>query len=335
MTGRVRGALPAILVASSIAACASTPAGWDVTALERRHPPVAGVSGHRLEHALPYFALAEDGLALFLCRWSTAEPIPVWLSPRAPAERLLVLERALAAWEGAGLGVRFQSRTWTDRPPLSGIVIELLEPEAIASVEAANTVADCGIPQEAPSAGEAPIDAALQYASIHLYSDRPDALGRFVPLTAEELLGAAIHELGHALGFAGHVDRGGSVMSAHGQLDATRRWGRRVDRGEPLDEPSLAALYAAPSGVRVGRLPLARAQLDPLRELSAVATHAGLRGPFSRVGDRSARLLWRDVPGASVAVIVLDWPQVLLEPARLEPRLNRSARLLVSAASGR
>ncbi len=314
-------------------ACAAPPSGWDVDDLEDRHPSVEAVDGHRLEETLPYFALGEDGFALFLCRWSNAAPVPVWLPPNASPDQRAVLEQAVAAWQGAGLGISFEVGTWQGAPPLAGIVVEIVDPSARAIATAADTIADCAIPQEVVKPSEdapaLPVDAELQYASIHLTVERPDLLGRPVPLSRSELLGATLHELGHALGFAGHVKRGESVMSAHGQMDAVRRWGERIEAGEPLSAPSVLALYAAPSGARVGWLSLQRRQLDPIREVSGIATGLGLRGPYSRVGEASSRMLWRDDRGSSVGVVILDWPRALHEPATLEPRPNRRARVLV------
>lgn len=320
-------------------ACGSPPAGWDVEELEDRHPAVDEVDDHRLEEALPYFALGDDGLALFLCRWPSETPIPVWLPPQASDDQAAVLERAVAAWQGAGLGIEFAVDRWQETPPLAGIVVELVDPNPDAAGDAANTIADCAVPQQVSRPSEdtpgAPVDAVLQYASIHLSSKREDLLGRQQQLSSTELLGAAVHELGHALGFAGHVARGASVMSSHGQLDAVRRWGKRIERGEPLSAPTLAALYAAPSGAWVGWLPLERGQLDPVRAVAALATAVGMRGPWVRVGEVSSRMLWRDERARSAAVVVLDWPAVLHDPARFDARLTRRARMLVERAGAR
>jgi hypothetical protein len=323
-------------LAVALLACASTPAGWDVASLRQRHPGLDAVRGHALGHALPFFALAPEGLSLLLCRWSDAVPVQVWLPEGARSEEIAILEQAMRAWEGAGLGVRFESRVWGEEsPPLSGIVFELVEPERPGASPTGSTIADCAVPLEVAVddvASGVPVDAALHYASIRLLRSRSDLLGRNVALSDVELLGAAVHELGHALGFSGHVARGGSVMSRHGQLDAARRWGRRIAAGERLEAPSLVALYALPNGVRVGSLPLDRVQLAPLRAVSALGGEQGLRGPYVRVGDESARWFWRDRRGASVAAVVFDWLATLREPARLRVRLNRSARLLLESA---
>jgi hypothetical protein len=331
----VRG-IALTLVASGVLGCTSSPAGWDLGELEDRHPAVEAIADHRLEEALPYFALSQDGLGLFFCRWSAQAPIPVWFPPEATPEQTAVFETALTAWEGAGLGIRFESQAWQGEPPRSGIVFELIDPLTDRAASAANTIADCAIPVEvAQPSDEAPgssVDAELQYASIQLTTRRLDLIGRPLSLSSTELLGAAVHELGHALGFPGHVARGPSVMSAHGQMDAARRWGKRIEAGETLEAPTLAALYAVPSGARVGFLPLTRAQLDPIRELSDVATRVAMSGPYGRVGETSARIFWRDETGRSAAVIVLDWAATLRDPARLDPRFNRRARVLVETA---
>lgn len=327
-----------VLLATALLACTSSPAGWELDSLLKRHPAVDQVRGHRLAEALPYFALAGDGLSLFLCRWDVEAPVAVWLPEDASHEEIAILERALGAWQGAGLGVRFEARGWRGEPPGSGVVFEILELARSAVAPTGTTIADCAIPVEVSADGDdpgPPIEVELHYASIQLHRSRSDLLGRRVPLSETELLGAAVHELGHALGISGHLTGSGSVMSGHGQKDAARRWGRRLEAGETLESPTLVALYAAPNGVRVGWLPLTRSQLAPLRVVAATASRMGLRGPYVRVGDESARWLWRDHRGNSVAVVVLEWPAVLHDPTRLTARLNRRARLLVETAVGR
>jgi hypothetical protein len=233
--------------------------------------------------------------------------------------------------------VEFHVGTWRDAPPLVGIVFEVLDagtPDG--PVGTASTIADCAIPPEVapdpPGGRSAPVDAELQYASIHLRRSFADLIGRPVPLDEAELLGAVVHELGHALGLPGHVVRGDSVMSAHGQIDSARRWGRRIEAGERLEVPTLAALYALPSGARVRWLPLERNQLAHLVALSGRAAAAGLRGPWVRVGSESARLFFRDDTGESYAAVVLDWRAVQHDKAAFHAHLNRRARMIVDPA---
>ena len=205
-----------LLALLPIPGCTSGAGGWDVRGLERRHPELSLHSGHRLGDASPYFAPSEDGLALFLCRWSTARAVPVALpSDASPGERDLLL-RALAAWEGAGLGLEFSVGARVTGPgPRRGIEIEFVDdPERGAPAGSGDTVADCAISATAAPSSNASVAAELEYASVYLRRTRPDLLDRTVPLSSTELLGAAVHELGHALGFSGHVAWGSSLMSS-------------------------------------------------------------------------------------------------------------------------
>jgi hypothetical protein len=340
-----RGALVGLLVSALLPGSCALRGGWDARSLENQHPQLAAHPKHRLVDAPPYFAPSATGLALFLCRWPTDRAIPVALPADATAAESALLRAALRAWQTAGLGVSFRVSERAPGPlPRRGIEIDFVDdPERGAPVGSGDTVADCAIAAEAgrvaadaqrPSGeppGALPISAELHYASVYLRRALPDLLGRSQPLSSTELLGAAVHELGHALGFSGHVASGGSVMSAHGQIDSARRWGRRIEAGGSLDAPTLRALYALPSGVRVGWLPLRDAQLEPLRALAGRAESARLRGPFVRVAERSARLFWREPDGASCVLAVPDWSRVLRDPERFAARPNSRARALLRA----
>ncbi len=344
-----RGALVGLLVSTLLPASCVPRGGWDVRALENRHPQLAAHPRHRLADASPYFAPSAAGLALFLCRWPTGREVPVALPVDATAAERELLLVALDAWQAAGLGVSFRVAERVPGPlPRRGIEIDFVDdPERGAPAGSGDTVADCAIAGDTGQLraatdstsgeppGQLPIAAELEYASVYLRRVLPDSLGRSQPLSSTELLGAAVHELGHALGFAGHVASGDSVMSAHGQIDSARRWGRRLEAGSPLDAPTLRALYALPSGVRVGWLPLRDAQLGSLRALAGRAESARLRGPFVRVAEHSARLFWRERDGASCVLAVPDWSRVVRDPERFAPLLNKRARALLREGAER
>ncbi len=130
--------------------------------------------------------------------------------------------------------------------------------------------------------------------------DDVDPLGRRVELSPAELAGSALHELGHALGFQGHVRIGSSVMRR--QVDEARRAGRRLLAGAVFSDPALSALYAVPSGSVVGRLALPHGRTRPVDRLLALARAGALVGPIARMGDLEGQILFRSEGGAAYAI---------------------------------
>ena len=300
--------------------------GWDLRSLEERHPALREIGGHRLADALPYFAPDSRGAVLFLCRWSTEAPIRVHLDEGLSESERSLVRKAIQAWEGAGLGLQFRAVP-RDAAELE---IEFLaeDPEAGPRTRSGGTVADCAISGDfdrTPDAG--PVPADLVHASIQMRRGTQNLIGEFVPLSEEELFGALLHELGHALGYPSHPTRGSSVMTSN--VDEVRRIGRRVLAGDRFRDATLAALYAVPSGTSVGRLEISEDRHDELVRLSALASAAGWRGPYVRVGDRSARLFWREPDGGQARLTVDDWAQALhtADALRLQPNA-RVHRLL-------
>ncbi len=89
--------------------------------------------------------------------------------------------------------------------------------------------------------------------------------------------------------------------------------------GESFHDPTLGALYALPSGTVVGRLAVEASELEPLFEFAQVARSRAWQGPFVRVGDRSARFLWREPNGRTAgSFVVRQWRRVLDDPQRFE-----------------
>jgi hypothetical protein len=308
-----RLALPA--AAALLSACA--PPLWDLEGLEAREPRLRALGSHRLGDATPYLLPVADEMLLFLCRWETQEPIPVSLPPEATPVQLASLEAALAAWEQAGLGVRFE----TGAPSGVGIELRIIaeEPDGSTARHAATTVADCALDAHAALDGDR-LAARLVFASIHLRVQWTDALGDERESEPADLAGAALHELGHALGFQGHVRMGESALRY--QVDATRRNGRRLLAGETFQDETLRALYRVPTGVVVGRRVLPPGRTRPVDRLLALARQGALAGPIARMGDREGQVLFRDAKGAAygiwlrgVAAALAGRPQdLLLEP---------------------
>lgn len=309
-----RGALRAAgLAAWAALACTAGP--WDLGALEQRQPALAAISQHRLGDATPYLLPTRGTAVFFLCRWPDGEAIPVSLPPDATADERAVLEAVLAAWEGAGLGVRFARGA----APGTGIELRFIDPEAGATSTryAANTITDCAV---APAAFDGVVGdtlpAHLVFASIYLWRGGFDAIGRPVPHSQAEFAGSALHELGHALGYQGHAALGRTVMVK--ELDAARRAGQRVLAGRPLTDATLRALYAVPSGTVVKQVAVPVRRSERVDALRRVAAERGFAGPWVRVGDVDGQIAWRDGADAEYALRIFDVRKVLRDPATFE-----------------
>lgn len=304
----MRGGLAAL--AAALVACAGDTI--DVTGLEARHPKLRALSPHRLGESRPY-ALALDGeLVLFLCRWPVGAPIPVSLDGEGDERQQEALAAALRGWEGAGLGVRFV------RAEGAGAIRVRVRADIVTSQ--ANTVADCAIDGAPPHGADALPGARLVGASIHLARDDPSPR-----LTL-------LHELGHALGFQGHVPNGSTLMlSSHAAVVARAR---RVTESSPVEDVALRALYALPSGAIVARIAVSPSQTFPADRLRAVAAERGLAGPFARMGDREGLLWWGGEAGRRLAVRIEGAHAALRKPAalRLSPASPEARRILAPRA---
>ena len=282
-------------------------AGWDVDALAARSPGLAGLPGHRLGDATPYALPVAGELIWFLCHFETREPIRVALPPDAsPAERAL-LELALHAWQQA-LGVRF-----AEAEPAE---IEI----AFAADDAdfaATTEADCRVERAAHSAGETlRLPARLAHAAVELRRAQLDARGHRIALDEAQQLGAALHELGHALGYAGHAKGGDTVMVR--TVESVRDAGRRVLAGQPFRDDTLAALYRVEPGAVVARSALPAGRSGPVDRLAALSDQAGDGSLLVRAGDRRERIAFVDAEGNALRVFLRNPREALRDPARLE-----------------
>lgn len=256
-------------------ACESQP--WDAASLEARHPELRAHQGHRLADLRPYYWPHRDRLTLFLCRWPDGAQIPVAIDAEATPLEREKLRRALAAWEGAGLGVGF-----TEVDGISGVGIEIDLVDGMLSWSS-STVAECAL--SATGATSERVPARMLRASIQLGRQDP----RFV--------GSALHELAHALGFQGHPRRGASILvrDAKQLLAASVS----VGKGEAFSDPSLSALYALPIGTVLAELPLPPGHSAAVDQLVRRASREGWFGPLLQVGDRVGRVSWIALDGSS------------------------------------
>jgi hypothetical protein len=304
---RRRGA--ALLLAAVALGCAARPFPEDE--LAARFPELGTGGAGRLSELTPYLWPQRGELTWFTCRFDTALPVPLGLRDGASDEEQAALDAALGALERSALGVRF-----TRVPPeQASIVVEFVDGNAASASgeETANTVADCRLAPASLAARGPRVGAELAGASIVFgRGGAQDALGRARALTAEERTGALLHELGHALGFQGHVRRRESVMGSG--LEGRRSAGRAALAGRGLDDPALAALYALPSGTVLARDPVAAARTQLVDRMARVAEREALAGPFARVGDAVARVFWRDPGGVEYGLQVGDLEKVLRDP---------------------
>jgi hypothetical protein len=306
----------AALAALLALGCAGGP--LDSRALEARHPELARIDGQRLAQITPYAWPHHDTLRWFTCRWQLDRPLRVSLPPDLAARDRELLLQALASLESAGLGLRIDAHATPER---ADVHLALADADAGKS---GRTSADCAVHE----AGDR-LAAELVRADVSLQRNGQNMIGKVVALSEAEWVGAAIHELGHALGFQGHVRSGPGPMVRN--VEEVRAIGRRVLRGEPLSAPSLRALYSLPSGTLLRRDSLAAGRTRELDRLDALARERGYRGPFLRVGDVSALIDWREPGGRVVGLWLPALRDALADPARLRIELDPVARAWLGA----
>jgi hypothetical protein len=300
---RRRRVAPAAFACLALA-CAERP--FADAELAARFPSLGAGERARLAELTPYLLPYAGELTWFTCRFAVELPVPLAVRDGASEDERAALEAALGALERSSLGVRFARVP----PEEASIVVEFVEGGAPSAEgeETANTIADCGL-ELGSVALRADLDAELAGASIVVgRRGFEDALGRRRALSPEELTGSLLHELGHALGFQGHV-RSGSVMGRG--LEDLGRAGRAALEGRALDDAALGALYALPSGTVLARVPVPAARTQLVDRMARVAAQEDLAGPFARSGDAMARIFWRDARGVEYGLQVGDLAGVL------------------------
>jgi hypothetical protein len=124
-----------------------------------------------------------------------------------------------------------------------------------------------------------------------------------------------VHELGHALGVAGHAPDPADALSA--SPEAARRAGARALAGEPVASPALAALYARAPGELLASARTEEWRTAELDRLARLARANELDGPYLRAADAAGRIFWRDARGREWGFLVAGLAQLARDPAQL------------------
>lgn len=302
------------------AACVPLRGGWDAEGLLAATPELAAIRGHRIGELTPHPAPDGERLRLVACRFADGAAIrvtgagPGW--PVDWAERAVVaLDAALPAValstvapRASGAGV-----SSSGEPAIRADSIE--DPDAKGPAGLGDTLVRCDVSRTVSGA----IRGILVDAEIRMRRRQRHWAGGVVVADREAWTAAFLHELGHALGFAGHVALGPSLVTRD-QVEL-RTLARRALAAEPLVAPNVEALYALAPGRVLGEARIAPEARERWRAvLDEVAAFEQARGPataiLSQVGDRAARLEWRWADGERVAV---RWPRWQAELAAGQP----------------
>jgi len=319
---RVRAA--ALALAAGLLACAGSPSRQ--AAVDTRFPSLGEEEARLLGQGHPFVLPAAGRATLFFCRWPSDTPIPVSLPPDATPDERRAIETALRAWEGAGLGVRFLPLADGGDAPIEIRFAD--DPiETGAGRDTGNAIVDCRIaPLSQQGGGGAVVDAQLASARLRLARRTGGGMAKPRALTPAEQTGLVLHELGHALGFQGHVRRGDSAMTS--EVEKIPRAGRALLAGEPFGDPALRALYRVPSGAVLSSSAVEPWRTDLVDRMGRLAEQNGLDGPYVRVGEGAGRIFWRDAQGTEYGLVVVKLRELLRDPRRLEvlpePRTRRS-----------
>jgi hypothetical protein len=256
----------------------------------------------------PYVWASAGQVELLSCRWAGAAPIGVALAPGASVTEERALDTALASLTDVGPGVRFL-RVGEGAGSIRVRFVDAPVARADGSRGTGRSIADCRLDVADGS-------AALVAAEIELARTTPaDWRGQARALSPEELTGALLHELAHALGVAGHAASGDELLSA--SPEALLRVGRRALAGEKSVSPALAALYARPSGERLARASVEAWRTRDLDRLAKLAAAHALDGPYLRAGEVAGRIFWRDGAGREWGFLLPELAALARAPTRL------------------
>jgi len=312
---RRRGARAALVVSgiASTLACAAPMGGWDVAKLVAEEPRLADLSQHRLGDLIPYPVPAAEGVELVSCRWRTNAPIRVRL--HLEGERLAWAQRAIESLSAGTPGIELATESASqvapgaDRGFTAANVIEVFDvdpDEADHPVGVGDTLVACDVSRGADSAFGTPTLAEIRMRSFVV-----NQLDEVVPVSAEDWTGALMHELGHALGFQGHLRNGPSILVR--DQSALRRAGRDALAGDAWRDETLEALYRLEPGRVLGRRSLSKESQRWVRaaEQRAAGKDRPHTGPRAKVGDRHGQIEWMTGEGDVLRLHLPFWSRQL------------------------
>jgi hypothetical protein len=325
--------------------CVPQQGGWNVDELADAEPGIAALTPHRLGDMIPYPALGgavggsgADRIALIACRFRSPRSLRVrGGGPHWPAVwagvAVEAIDRSMPDLV-LSLEERDDASVDGERPEIT--VVTIGEVDAAGPSGLGDTLTECDVSMR--DDGVADFRGELVGAEIRMRRAQLDVANRIRAASEEEWIGALMHELGHALGFAGHAAIGASILVR--DQTALRAAGRRALRGETAPDPTLDALYLLRPGQRLGARDL---RTESTRWLEAVRAHRdrrtaeGLRsvGVFASVGDEAARIVWRYADGSQLGVRMPAWRRELKEGAAITLVPDRATRAVISRGDGR
>ena len=220
-------------------------------------------------------------------------------------------------------------------PGEAEIDIQSIEPgNESAPSGLADTLSVCDVSRKSEESSA--VRGLLLGAEIRIKRARLDWRGRQREATAEEWVGALMHEIAHALGFSGHAAMGDSVLVRD---QRHLRWaGRRALAGQAWRDETLAALYQLRPGQRLGTRPLAAEAISILAEIRELVRRDSLTGSRrvemrSSVGDRQGRIEWLLSDGRRLSVRLMHWRDELQSGGEITLRPDTTTRLELERAA--
>jgi len=311
---------------STLLACIPPRGGWDVDALVMAEPSIAALEGQRLGDMIPFPAPDGDRIMLVACRFAPKQLVRVrGGGSQWPTD-----------WGRAAVGALNQS---VDRVEL---ILEA-DGESVLRTrpDLGDTLSECDVSStRSQTTGVSGARRGLLIgAEIRMRRARLDMALQVQDASAEEWIGALMHELAHALGFAGHAAAGPTILVQ--EESRLRAAGRHALDGRTVADPTLEALYLLRPGQGLGTRSVKADDvrwLHAIRKLDHQRSAAGRPsvGMLSSVGDDEARVVWRYSDGSQLGIRFPYWRSELRSgaPITLRPDLGTKRLLAIASRPG-